>query len=64
MAMLAAKGMAGVASAILPWMADFYIHPDTLLLCAMGMQILGLLSTFVPAYQASRKPIVEALRAL
>lgn len=64
MAVLAAKGMASVASAVLPWMADFYIGPDTLLMCAFGMLTLGLLSTFVPAYQASRKPIVEALRAL
>lgn len=64
LAMLAAKAMAGFASAILPWMADFYIRPDTLVACATGTLTLGLLSTFVPAYQASRKPIVEALRAL
>jgi putative ABC transport system permease protein len=64
LAVLAAKVTAGLASAILPWMADFYIRPDTLLLCAMGTMAMGLISTFVPAYQASRKPIVEALRAL
>jgi putative ABC transport system permease protein len=64
LAVLTAKVTAGLASAILPWMADFYIRPDTLLLCALGTLALGLLSTFVPAYQASRKPIVEALRAL
>jgi putative ABC transport system permease protein len=64
MAVLTAKVTAGLASAILPWMADFYIQPDTLLLCAAGTLALGLVSTFVPAYQASRKPIVEALRAL
>lgn len=64
MAVLAAKVTAGFASAILPWMADFYIPSDTLLLCAAGTLVLGLLSTFIPAYQASRRPIVEALRAL
>ncbi len=64
LAVLAAKVTAGLASAILPWMADFYIPPDTLLLCAASAVALGLVSTFVPAYQASRKPIVEALRAL
>ena len=64
LAVLAAKVTAGLASAILPWMADFYIPPDTLLLCATSAVALGLLSTFIPAYQASRKPIVEALRAL
>ncbi len=64
LAVLAAKVTAGLASAILPWMADFYIPPDTLLLCLVGTLAMGLLSTFVPAYQATRKPIVEALRAL
>ena len=64
MAVLAAKATAGLASAILPWMADFYIRPDILLMCALGTLAVGLLSTFIPAYQASRKPIVEALRAL
>ncbi len=64
MASLVAKVTAGLASAILPWMADFYIRPDTLLLCALGTLGLGLLSTFVPAYQASRRPIASALRAL
>ena len=63
-AVLVAKAAAGLASAILPWMADFYIQPDILLLCALGSLALGLISTFVPAYQASRRPIVEALRAL
>ena len=64
LAVLAAKAAAGLASAVLPWMADFYIPADTLLACAGGTLALGLLSTFVPAYQASRKPIVDALRAL
>ena len=64
MAVGVAKVAAGFTSSILPWMADFYIRPDTLLLCGFGTLALGLLSTFIPAYQASRKPIVEALRAL
>lgn len=64
LAMAVAKVTAGLASAILPWMADFYIQPATLMLCLLCTLALGLLSTFIPAYQASRKPIVEALRAL
>ncbi len=64
MAVLAAKVLAGLVSAILPWMADFHISPDILLLCALGTLAVGLLSTFIPAYQASRKPIVQALRSL
>lgn len=64
LAVLVAKVAAGLASAILPWMADFYIRPDILLFCALGTLAVGLLSTFIPAYQASRRPIVEALRAL
>ena len=64
LAMAVANVMAKVASAVLPWMADFYIQPETLMLCFLCTLGLGLLSTFIPAYQASRKPIVEALRAL
>jgi len=64
MAMLAAKGAAAVAGELLPWLADFYITTETLLMCVMGTVMLGLLSTFVPAYRASRRPITEGLRAL
>jgi len=64
MAMLAARGAAVVAGELLPWLADFYITPETLLMCMLGTVVLGLLSTFVPAYRASRRPITEGLRAL
>jgi len=63
-AVLAAKGAAAVAGELLPWLADFYITTDTLLLCVLGTVVLGLLSTFVPAYRASLRPITEGLRAL
>jgi putative ABC transport system permease protein len=64
MAMLAAKGAAAVAGEIMPFMADFFITPETLLLCVLMTLVLGLLSTFIPAYRASRRPITEGLRAL
>ena len=64
MAMAAASGAAKVGGEILPWMADFIITPETLLLCVLLTLVLGLLSTFVPAYRASRRPITEGLRAL
>jgi putative ABC transport system permease protein len=64
LAMAAASGAAKVAGELLPWMADFIITPETLLLCVLLTLALGLLSTFVPAYRASRRPITEGLRAL
>lgn len=64
LAMAAASGAAKVGGEILPWMADFFITPETLLLCVLLTLFLGLLSTFVPAYRASRRPITEGLRAL
>ena len=64
MAMGAASMAAKVAGEILPWMADFIITPVTLLLCVLLTLALGLLSTFIPAYRASRRPITEGLRAL
>jgi putative ABC transport system permease protein len=64
MAMGAANAAAKVGGEILPWMADFIITPETLLLCVLMTLALGLLSTFVPAYRASRRPITEGLRAL
>lgn len=64
MAMGVASAAAKVAGQILPWMADFIITPETLLLCVLITLALGLLSTFIPAYRASRRPITEGLRAL
>jgi len=64
MAMAAASAAAKVGGEILPWMADFIITPETLFLCMLLTLGLGLLSTFVPAYRASRRPITEGLRSL
>jgi putative ABC transport system permease protein len=64
MAMGAATLAAKVAGDILPWMADFIITTETLLLCVLLTLALGLLSTFIPAYRASRRPITDGLRAL
>ncbi len=64
LAMCAASLAANVAGQLLPWMADFIITGETLLLCVLLTLGLGLLSTFIPAYRASRRPITEGLRAL
>ncbi len=64
MALLAASAASQVAGELLPWMADFFITPDTMLLCVLMTLGLGMLSTFIPAYRASRRPITEGLRAL
>jgi len=63
-----AFSMAGVvrqtAGTFLPYLQDFTIGQETLLLCAHATMAVGILSTFIPAYQAIRRPIVEGLRAL
>ena len=64
MAMAGASAAAKVGGELLPWMADFIITPETLLLCVLITLALGLVSTFIPAYRASRRPITEGLRAL
>jgi hypothetical protein len=48
----------------MPFLQDFALAPDTALRC-MGIALaVGLLSTFIPAYQATRRPIVEGLKAV
>jgi putative ABC transport system permease protein len=64
MALGAASVVSGFMGEIIPWMADFFIRPDTLLLCVLLTLGIGLLSTFVPAYRASRRRITDGLRAL
>jgi putative ABC transport system permease protein len=63
-----AQLMAGLirqsAGTFLPYLADFVIDPDTMLLCLNATMGVGLLSTLVPALQAARKPIIEGLRSL
>lgn len=65
---LMAIGAASVArmfvGQLLPWLADFFIQPETLLLCVLLTLAMGLLSTFIPAYRAARRSIVEGLRTL
>lgn len=64
MALGVASVVSGFMGEIIPWMADFFIRPDTLLLCVLLTLAIGLLSTFVPAYRASRRGITDGLRAL
>ena len=53
----------GVGTAI-PWLSDFEVSGETLLFCLHLTLGLGLLSTFIPAYRASRRPIIDGLRSL
>jgi len=53
----------GLGSAI-PWLVDFAIPKETLLLCLHATMGLGILSTLLPAWRAVRRPIVDGLRAL
>jgi hypothetical protein len=48
----------------MPFFADFAITPLTGALCLGGALGVGLLSTFIPAYAATRRPITEGLRAI
>ena len=57
----AVRSTIGVA---IPWLSDFQVQGATLLLCLQTTLAVGVLSTFIPAYQAIRRPIVEGLRAL
>jgi len=60
--------MAGVvrstAGTFLPYLQDFTIAGEVLMFCLNATVGVGLLSTFIPAYQAVRRPIIEGLRAL
>jgi putative ABC transport system permease protein len=55
------RGTVGVA---IPWLADFRVQAGTLLFCLQATLAVGVLSTFVPAYVAVRRPIIDGLRAL
>jgi putative ABC transport system permease protein len=55
------RGNIGLA---IPWLSDFQVHGSTLLFCLQASLVVGVLSTFIPAYQAVRRPIVDGLRAL
>ncbi len=53
-----------VAGTFLPYLQNFSIDAGTSALCFEATLGVGLLSTFIPAYQAARRPIVDGLRSL
>ena len=64
LATLAAGFLRHSAGSLIPWLSDFSLPGDTLLFCLNATVAVGILSTFIPAYQAIRRPIVEGLRSL
>ncbi len=64
LASLAADGLRVGVGTFIPWLADFQIPSDTLVFCLNATMGLGILSTLIPAYRATRRPIVEGLRSL
>lgn len=64
MAVLVAGGVRAALGAVMPFFADFAVAPRTMLLCMGTGLAVGLLSTFIPAYAATRKPITEGLKTL
>ncbi|HJV23703.1 MAG TPA: ABC transporter permease [Holophagaceae bacterium] len=59
-----AGGIRGAMGSVTPFFADFAIQPRTALYCMGGALIVGALSTFIPAYAATRRPITEGLKAV
>ncbi len=55
------RGALGSAN---PFFADFAILPRTIFICMGGALIVGALSTFIPAYAATRRPITDGLKAI
>jgi putative ABC transport system permease protein len=64
LALAAAGALRGTVGLSIPWLNDFQLKPETLLFCLQATLGVGALSTFIPAYQAIRRPIVDGLRAL
>jgi len=64
LAVLAADALRATIGVSIPWLNDFQVQPATLLFCLHATMGVGALSTFIPAYQAIRRPIVDGLRAL
>ena len=64
LASLAAHFLRATAGSFIPWLSDFQVPSETLIFCLYATLAVGLLSTFLPAYQAIRRPIVEGLRSL
>lgn len=61
---LAAGGIRKGMGASVPFLEDFALLPSTMLLCFGITLAVGLLSAFIPAYQATRRPIIEGLRSI
>lgn len=64
MAQLLGGLIRSVGGTFLPYLQDFTINSETQMLCLHATMIVGILSTFIPAYQAVRRSIVEGLRAI
>jgi putative ABC transport system permease protein len=64
LAQAAAGGVRSALGSTMPFFADFAITSTTALLCLAGGLAVGLLSTFIPAYAATRRPITEGLKAI
>jgi putative ABC transport system permease protein len=64
LASLVAKILREILGSALIFLQDFHLANETILLC-MGMAlVIGFISTIIPALAATRKSIVEGLRAL
>lgn len=64
LANLVAGGVRATLGQAMPFFEGFEIAPQTVLACMAGALAIGLLSTFAPAYAATRRPITEGLRAI
>jgi putative ABC transport system permease protein len=64
LASLMAGVIRNVAGTFLPYLQNFSVDPGTALLCFQATLAVGLLSSFIPAYRAARRPIVDGLRSL
>lgn len=64
MAVLVAGAVRGVMGSVMPFFSDFTVAPRTMALCMGTGLAVGLVSTFIPAYAATRKPITEGLKTL
>ncbi len=63
-----ANATAGVIRGVLgsanPFFTDFAILPRTIGMCLGGALAVGALSTLIPAYAATRRPITDGLKAI
>lgn len=59
-----ADGVRTVLGSATPFLADFAVAPRTMVLVMAQALGLGFFATFIPSWQASRRPIIEGLRSL